>query len=162
MKKTLMFIASFMLFFASCNQIDTELPEPFTVSKDGKSFTITSQDDLVKFVETVEKTKGITVKEVALEDFDHEVYNKTIRGKYLTKEKESVTFMIFLKENDLSKANNGNASYAADCTQRCKANANCCGCDQTVTEPCVSQVCNCHDACHVPGTESSCSAETSF
>jgi hypothetical protein len=142
MKKTLMFIASFMLFFASCNQIDTELPEPFTVSKDGKSFTITSQDDLVKFVETVEKAKGITVKDVALEDFDHEVYNKTIRGQYLTKEKESVSFMIFMRENDvLSKVNNGNTSYAADCTQKCTANANCRGCDQTITEPCVSQVC---------------------
>lgn len=161
MKKAFMFSLSFLLFFASCNQVDTELPEPFTVSKDGTNFTIASQDDLIKFVKIAEKAKDITVKKVALEDFDHEIYNKVIRGQYLTKEKETVSFMIFMKENDvLSKANEG--YYGVGCTQRCKANANCCGCDQTVTEPCVSQICNCKDSCHVPGTESSCSAETSF
>lgn len=159
-----MLTLSLVLFFASCNQIETELPEPFTISKDGKVFTISSQDNLVDFVKYVEKTKGIDVTNVALEDFDHETYTKVVKGKYLTKEKETVTFMIFMqKVDELSKVAVGAlASFRVGCSQKCKAKNGCCGCDQTVTAPCVSQICNCKDSCNVPGKDGSCSAETSF
>ncbi len=160
--KQIIFFSVFILTLTSCTVVTNDVEfETLTIIESQETYNINSKKDLEQYITERVKSQKISIKEVVLEDYEHHTYKKIIKSKYIDENGDIVSHSIPLKNFAKSISNDG-IEYAAGCDMKCKPKGSCCGCDQTVTEPCASQICSCNDACNVPGVTGSCNASVSF
>ena len=166
--KKILFLLSIIFIVSACNKTLEVHPMPydFQVKTENGIFEVKSDDNLKNYIKVVVDDENISIDDLKFEKIttaEEEFY--VVYAKYTKKENQVVSLAIPLQENKAHKnlTTSNSLLLAAGCIMECIPGNNCCGCDQSITQFCKGQICNCNKSCNVPGTNTGgCTSSITF